>query len=204
MTTTTPATELTRQYQGTAVPQAGTYALDLAHSTVEFVAKHLMVSKVRGRFSEFSGTVVIGEVPEESHVEVTIEAASISTGNPDRDTHLRSADFFDVENHSTLEFRSTSVEHVDDEQWKVNGELTIRGVTRPVVLNVEFNGAATTPWSTTAIGFAAWTEVDREDWGLTWNAALETGGVVVSKKVRIELEVEANPVVSESGQSDAA
>lgn len=204
MTTTAPTAALTREYEGTAVPQAGTYALDIAHSTVEFVAKHLMVSKVRGRFSDFSGTVVIGEVPEESHVEVTIDASSISTGNPDRDTHLRSADFFDVENHPTLEFRSTGVKHVSDEVWKVDGELTIHGVTRPVVLNVEFNGAATTPWSTTAIGFAAWTEVDREDWGLTWNAALETGGVVVSKKVRIELEVEANPVAGEQSETDAA
>ena len=204
MTTTSPAAELTREYQGTAVPQPGTYSLDLAHSTVEFVAKHLMVSKVRGRFSEFSGTLAIGEKPEESHVEVTIQADSISTGNPDRDTHLRSPDFFDVESHPTLEFRSTNVEHVGDGNWKVNGELTIRGVTRPVVLNVEFNGAATTPWSTTAIGFAAWTEVDREDWGLTWNAALETGGVVVSKKVRIELEVEANPVEMAQEESDAA
>jgi polyisoprenoid-binding protein YceI len=160
------------------------------------------VSKVRGRFSGFEGNLTVSEVPEESHVEVTIDATSISTGNPDRDAHLRSADFFDVEHHPTLEFRSTAVEHVRDDEWKVAGDLTIRGVTRPVELHVEFNGAATTPWNTTAIGFAAWTEVDREDWGLTWNAALETGGVVVSKKVRIELEVEANPVAEET--SDAA
>jgi polyisoprenoid-binding protein YceI len=204
MTTTSAAAALTRQYQGTDIPQPGTYALDVAHSTVEFVAKHLMVSRVRGRFSDFSGTVVIGEEPQDSHVEVTIDAGSISTGNPDRDAHLRSADFFDVEHHPTLEFRSASVEHVDDEKWKVNGELTIRGVSRPVVLDVEFNGAATTPWSTTAIGFTASTEVDREEWGLTWNAALETGGVVVSKKVRIELEVEANPVATAAGASDGS
>jgi polyisoprenoid-binding protein YceI len=199
MTTTAP--QLTKEYEGTQVPQAGTYAIDTSHSTVEFVAKHLMVTKVRGRFADFRGTVTIAEVPEASQVEVTIDAASISTGNPDRDAHLRSGDFFDVENHPTLQFRSTGVEHVADGEWKVDGDLTIRGVTRPVTLHVEFNGAATTPWNTTAIGFAAWTEVDREDWGLTWNAALETGGVVVSKKVRIELEVEANPV---AGESDAA
>jgi polyisoprenoid-binding protein YceI len=199
---TTTATPLTKDYQGTQVPQAGTYALDTAHSTVEFVAKHLMVAKVRGRFGDFRGNVSISEVPEESHVEVTIDAASISTGNPDRDAHLRSADFFDAENHPTLEFRSTRVEHLRDEEWNVTGDLTIRGVTRPVVLHAEFNGAATTPWNTTAIGFAAWTEVDREDWGLTWNAALDTGGVVVSKKVRIELEVEAHPVAED--RSDAA
>jgi len=201
---TTVTASLTKEYEGTQVPQAGTYAIDTSHSTVEFVAKHLMVTKVRGRFAGFRGSVTIGEVPEASQVEVTIDAGTISTGNPDRDAHLRSADFFDVESHPTLEFRSTGVEHVRDEEWDVHGDLTIHGVTRPVVLHVEFNGAATTPWSTTAIGFAAWTEVDREDWGLTWNAALETGGVVVSKKVRIELEVEANPVAEKAGQSEAA
>lgn len=190
---TTISTEpLTREYKGTAVPLPGEYAIDTSHSTVEFVAKHLMVAKVRGRFSGFSGTVTIAEAPEESHVEVTIDAASVSTGNPDRDAHLRSADFFDVEQFPTLEFRSTSVAHEGGDDWAVAGDLTLHGVTRPVTLHVEFSGASPTPWGTKAVGFAAWTEVDREEWGLTWNAALETGGVVVSKKVRLELEVEAS------------
>ena len=192
MTTTTSTEALTRQYEGTSVPLAGEYQIDAAHSTVEFVAKHLMVAKVRGRFAAFSGTVTIAEVPEESHVEVTIDAASVSTGNPDRDAHLRSPDFFDVEQFPTLSFRSTSVEHAGGDDWKVTGDLTLHGVTKPVVLDVEFSGASPTPWGTRAIGFAASTEVDREEWGLTWNAALETGGVVVSKKVRLELEVEAS------------
>ena len=201
MTTTSASPELTVQFDDTQVPQPGAYAIDRSHTTVEFVARHLMVTKVRGRFADFSGTLTVGEVPEASHVEVTIDAASISTGDPNRDAHLRSADFFDVENHPTLEFRSTKVDHHRGENWKVTGDLTIRGVTRPVVLDVEFAGAATTPWSTTAIGFTASTEVDREDWGLTWNAALETGGVVVGKRVRIELEVEANPVQAESTEA---
>ena len=190
--TTTSTEALTRQYRGTSVPVAGEYQIDTTHSTVEFVAKHLMVAKVRGRFADFSGTVTIAPVPEESHVEVTIGAASVSTGNPDRDAHLRSADFFDVETFPTVEFRSTKVEHAGGDDWKVSGDLTLHGVTRPVVLQVEFSGASPTPWGTKAAGFAAWTDVDREEWGLTWNAALETGGVVVGKKVRLELEVEAS------------
>jgi polyisoprenoid-binding protein YceI len=191
MTTTTTDT-LTREYQGTSVPAAGEYQIDPSHTTVEFVAKHLMVTKVRGRFADVSGTVTIAEAPEESHVEVTIGAASVSTGNPDRDTHLRSPDFFDVEAFPTLAFRSTGVVHTGGDDWAVTGDLTLHGVTKPVVLHVEFSGASPTPWGTKAVGFSAWAEVDREEWGLTWNAALETGGVVVGKKVRLELEVEAS------------
>jgi polyisoprenoid-binding protein YceI len=191
MTETLAPTTLTREYLGASVPRAGSYQIDTAHSTVEFVARHMMVSKVRGRFNVFSGTVTIAEVPEESHVEVTIDAASVSTGEPNRDNHLRSADFFDVETYPTLQFRSTKVEHHKGENWKVEGDLTLHGVTKAVVLEVEFAGASPTPWGTNAIGFTASTEVDREDWGLTWNAALETGGVVVGKKVRLELEIEA-------------
>jgi polyisoprenoid-binding protein YceI len=190
--TLTAAAELTTEYQGTRVPRPGSYTIDKTHSTVEFVARHMMVAKVRGRFNEFSGTVTIAPVPEESHVEVTIDAASVSTGDPNRDAHLRSADFFDVEKYPTLEFRSTKVEHVEGERWKVTGDLTLHGVTKPVVLDVEFAGASPTPFGTHAIGFTASTEVDREEWGLTWNAAIETGGVVVGKRVRIELEVEAS------------
>jgi len=190
MTVTEPQA-LTRPYDGTTVPRPGSYAIDKAHSTVEFVARHLMVSKVRGRFDAFEGTVTIAEVPQQSHVEVTIDASSVSTGESNRDNHLRSADFFDVETYPTLQFRSTKVEHERAANWKVTGDLTLHGVTKPVVLNVEFAGASPTPWGANAIGFTASTEIDREEWGLSWNAAVETGGVVVSKRIRIELEVEA-------------
>jgi len=191
--TTTPVTAPapTRPYRGGQIPVAGTYQLDKAHTTVEFVARHLMITKVRGRFAEFGGTVHIAEVPEESSVEVTIDAASVDTNQDQRDAHLRSADFLDVEHHPTLAFQSTAVERGEDDHWKVTGDLTVVGVTRPVVLDVVFDGASTTPWGTQAVAFSASTEIDREDWGLTYNQALETGGVVVGKRVRIELNVEA-------------
>jgi polyisoprenoid-binding protein YceI len=196
--TSTAVTQLTRPYDGGTVPEAGEYTIDPSHSSVEFVARHMMVSKVRGRFGGFSGTVSIGAVPEQSHVEVTIDPATVSTGDPNRDTHLRSADFFEVETFPTWEFKSTKVEHERGENWKVTGDLTLHGVTRPVVLDVEFAGASPTPWGTNAIGFTASTEVDREDFGLTWNAAIETGGVVVGKKIRIELEVEASTAAAQA------
>ncbi|HZU78467.1 MAG TPA: YceI family protein [Acidimicrobiales bacterium] len=189
--TITPNQPAVREVAGREVPAAGTYTLDPSHSTVEFVVKHLMISKVRGRFSDVAAKITIAEVPEQSHVEVTIGAASVSTGDAKRDEHLRSADFFDVEQHPNLTFTSTKVEPVRNDRWEVTGDLTVLGVTKPVVLEVEFSGAGQTPWGSTAIGFSASTEIDREEWGLTWNAALETGGVVVGKKVRIELEVEA-------------
>jgi|HubBroStandDraft_4_1064222.scaffolds.fasta_scaffold699153_1 polyisoprenoid-binding protein YceI len=185
-TTTTPA----REYKGVPVPVPGVYDLDQAHTTVEFIARHLMITKVRGRFSSFTGALTVAEVPEESSVEVTIDAASVETSQEQRDAHLRSADFFEVEKYPTVTFKSTSV-RLDGDAWKVTGDLTLHGVTRPVVLDVEFDGANTTPWGTQAIAFSASTEIDREDWGLSYNQALETGGVVVGKKVRIELNVEA-------------
>jgi len=191
MTTTAPTTAATRQYRGTQVPAAGTYDLDKAHTTVEFIARHLMITKVRGRFAEFSGSVQVAEIPEQSSVEVSIDAASVHTSQDQRDAHLRSADFLDVEQNPTLTFKSTKVELVGDDHWNVTGDLTVMGTTRPVVLDVEFDGANTTPWGTQAVAFSASTEIDREDWGLTYNQALETGGVVVGKKVRIELNVEA-------------
>ena len=187
---TTPASPSTRPYQGGVVPAAGVYDLDQAHTTVEFVARHLMITKVRGRFATFSGSINVAEVPEESSVEVTIDAASIQTSQDQRDAHLRSADFFDTDTYPHLTFKSTSVA-LDGDDWKVTGDLTVRDVTRPVVLTVEFDGANTTPWGTQAVAFSASTEIDREDWGLTYNQTLETGGVVVGKKVRIELNVEA-------------
>ncbi len=182
---------LTREYEGSRIPVPGFYEIDPKHTSVEFVARHLMITKVRGRLDDVSGTIRIAEVPEDSSVEVTIGAKSVDTGEEQRDAHLRSADFFDVENHPTWKFKSTTVERTGENTWKVTGDLTIRGTTRPVVLDAEFDGANATPWGPSAIAFSAVTEIDREDWGLTYNMALETGGVLVGKKVRIELNVEA-------------
>jgi len=185
------ATTFTREYQGVQVPQPGTYALDKGHTTIEFVGRHLMITKVRGRFTEFDGQLVIGEAPEDSSVEVTIDTASVDTSDEKRDGHLRSADFLDVENYPKMAFRSTRIEVGRDGTAKVTGDLTVKDVTRPVTLDVEFDGAQADPWGGQRLGFSAHTEIDREDWGLTWNVALETGGVLVGKKIRLELNVEA-------------
>ena len=196
--TTTQSQSLTREYHGTEIPVAGVYKLDTAHSSVEFVARHLMIAKVRGGFSDVTGTITIGEVPEESTVDVTIGAASVATKDETRDGHLRSADFFDVENHPTWWFRGTGVRLLGGPRFELSGELTIRGVTKPVVLEGEFEGAGSTPWGTSAVGFTASTEIDREEFGLTYNQVLESGGVLVGKKVRVELSVEANPATPEA------
>lgn len=180
----------TRTVGGVELPAAGRWEIDRSHSSVEFSVRHLMVSKVRGRFGELSGTVEIAEVPEASSVSVVIDAASIDTRDSGRDEHLRSADFLDVATHPTLEFRSTAVRGKGF-RWRVEGDLTIRGITRPVTLDVELDGVATSPWGKQVTGFTASTELDREDFGLTWNQALETGGVLVGRKVRIDLAVEA-------------
>jgi polyisoprenoid-binding protein YceI len=189
-TTTTPTPTLTREHKGSVVPTPGTYDIDAKHTSVEFIARHLMISKVRGRFDDVEGTITVAEVPEQSSVTVRIGAGSERTGEDQRDAHLRSGDFFDVDTHPQWTFTSTGVEQAAD-HWKVAGDLTISGVTKPVVLDVEFDGANSTPWGTTALGFSASTEIDREDWGLTYNQVLETGGVMVSKKIRVELNVEA-------------
>ncbi|HXQ62776.1 MAG TPA: YceI family protein [Acidimicrobiales bacterium] len=190
MTTTTATATLTRQRKGTVVPVPGVYDIDAKHTSVEFVVRHLMISKVRGRFDDVEGTITVADVPEDSSVAVTIGAASVRTGEDQRDAHLRSPDFFDVDTHPRWSFTSTAVAQAGD-HWKVTGDLTISAVSRPVVLDVEFEGANVTPWGTSALGFSATTEIDREDWGLTYNQVLETGGVMVGKKVRIELNVEA-------------
>lgn len=190
---------LTRENHGRTVPVPGAYEIDPKHTTAEFVARHLMITKVRGRLDDVSGTIRIAEVPEESSVEVTIGSGSVRTGDEQRDAHLRSGDFFNSEEHPVWTFKSTKVEHARDDAWKVTGDLTIRGTTRPVVLDAEFEGANATPWGSSAIAFSATTEIDREDWGLTYNMALETGGVLVGKKVRIELEVEAVASQAEQG-----
>jgi polyisoprenoid-binding protein YceI len=175
------------------LPAAGTWSIDTAHSSVEAVVRHLVVSRVRGRFASFSGTVQIGDDVTDSSLDVSIDAASIDTGVEDRDQHLRSADFLDVDTHPTITFRSTQVQHVDGDRWQVPGELTIRGETRPVTLDVEFLGRQTDPWGNDKAAFEARTTIAREDFGITWNQALETGGVLVGKELTVELLVQLQP-----------
>lgn len=179
-----------RSVDGKNVPAVGTWAIDPTHSTVSAVARHLMVSKVRGSFGTFSGTIVVAEDLKDSTVEVTIDAASIDTKVEDRDNHLRSPDFLDVENHPQLTFKSTSVE-ADGDDWKVMGDLTMRGVTHPVELDVEFLGVMNDPWGNAKAIFEAEAKINREQWGLTWNAPLEAGGVLVSKEFKIDIAAQA-------------
>jgi len=147
------------------------------------------MAKVRGRFATFTGEAEIAEAPEQSAVQIELETASVDTKEPTRDGHLRSADFFDVENHPTITFRSTAIRPADEGVWKIDGDLTIRGVTRPVTFDLEFLGVGTDPWGNLKSGFSAATKVNREDWDLTWNAPLETGGFLLAKEVRLEVEV---------------
>ncbi len=184
-------TELVRNVSGLEVPLAGTYTLDKSHSTVGFVVRHLMVSKVRGSFGDFEGTITVAEEPSQSGVTATIQTATVDTRDEQRDGHLKSPDFFDAAQFPTMSFASTKVVPVRGSDWKVEGDLTIRGVTKPVVLDVEFNGAGGDPYGGKRFGFSASTEIDRDEFGMTFNMALETGGVMVSKNVKIEIEGEA-------------
>lgn len=191
MSTTDTPTIPTRTVDGVELPAAGTYQLDLAHSSVSFSVRHLMVSKTKGRFADFSGTVTIGEDPLDSSVQVEIQSASVDTRDETRDGHLRSPDFFDAESFPTITYRSTKVTPAAKGTWTVDGELTVRGVTHAVPLTVTFEGGAVDPWGNPRVGFEAHTELDREAFGLTWNQALETGGVLVGKSVKIDIEAEA-------------
>jgi polyisoprenoid-binding protein YceI len=180
----------TRTWNGRAIPAPGSFALDPAHTRVGFVARHLMVSKVRGNFAEVAGEITVAEQPADSSVQVTIGAASITTGVADRDAHLRSGDFLEAEKYPALTFRSSGLV-AGEEGFTLTGELTIKDVTREVTLDVEFEGLALSPWNQEVIGFTARTTIDREEFGITWNQALETGGVMVGRKVTIEIEAEA-------------
>jgi len=169
----------------------GDYAIDTSHSRLGFTARHAMVTKVRGQFGDFEGTAHVDTAnPSASSVQLTIDPASISTGSPDRDGHLRSPDFFDVEQFPQWTFRSTDVVR-DGETWTVTGDLTIKDVTRSVSIDFEETGSAVDPFGNTRVGFEGALTVNRKDWGLTWNAALETGGVLVSEKVKLEFDVSA-------------
>jgi len=175
----------------TTATQIRTFSIDTAHSEAVFQVRHL-VTRVRGRFTEFEGTILMDEdAPEGSSVEVSIKAGSIDTSQRDRDAHLRSADFFDVETYPALTFRSTGVKKTSSQAFEVTGDLTIRGVTRSVVLATTFLGFARDPWGSERAGFEAELTLNRKDFGLTWNAALETGGFLVGDEVKITLEVQA-------------
>lgn len=176
----------------TTVPSTltGSYTIDPTHSRIGFVARHAMVTKVRGSFNEFVGVGYFDvEDPTASRVELTIQAASIDTRNADRDAHLRSNDFFDMENHPEIRFVSTAVEQVDAQNYRVTGDLAIKGVTKPVTVDFEYTGTAVDPYGNQRVGFEGTATVNRKDWGVNWNAALGAGGVLVGEKVLLEFEV---------------
>jgi len=172
------------------LPAPGTWTIDASHSEVGFSARHLMAARVRGSFKAFSGTITIADTPETSSVTVSMDAASIDTGTEDRDNHLRSVDFLDVDNYPTLEFVSTEVRPVAG-GYSVDGGLTIRDTTQPVTLEMQYSGVIADPWGNEKAIFSATTKINREDFGLTWNAPLEAGGWLVGKQVEIEIEVQA-------------
>jgi polyisoprenoid-binding protein YceI len=174
-----------------------TWELDTAHAEVGFSAKHMMVTTVRGRFTNVAAEVHIDEQhPEQSHVNATIQAASLETGDAQRDAHLKSPDFFDVETYPTITFRSTRVSRRKDGEFELTGDLTVRDVTREVTLRGEFAGPVANPWGKRVVGFELDGELNREDFGLTWNVALEAGGVLVSKKIKLHIAVEVAEAVA--------
>jgi polyisoprenoid-binding protein YceI len=170
---------------------AGDYTLDHTHTRLGFVARHAMVTKVRGAFNEFEGIAHIDEDLGRSSTKIVIKVDSIDTRNADRDGHLRTNDFLDIENHPEIVFESTGVRQLDDVTVQVSGDLTIKGVSKPVTIDFEYQGQATDPFGNERIGFEGSVVINRRDWGITWNAALETGGVLVSDKVTLEFEVSA-------------
>ena len=179
----------TRTVNGLDLPPAGTYAFDKHHTTIGFVARH-MLSKVHGRFTEYDGTVTIGETPEDSSVQIEIDAGSVTTDSQMRDDHLRSGDFFETESNPKIRFTSTAVRVGEGNAFELDGDLTVRGVTRPVTLEAEFLGSGPGMQGGTLAAFSAKTTVDREDWDLTWNVAVETGGLLVGKKVDLVIDAE--------------
>jgi polyisoprenoid-binding protein YceI len=179
-----------RTYQGISIPPAGAYQIDPAHTSVEFVARH-MLTKVRGSFEEFSGEVMVGDAPAKSSVRVEIDTASVTTGNEQRDAHLHSSDFFEVDAHPKVIFTSTAFRPTGGTGFELEGDLSVRGVTRPVALKGEFLGWGRDAWGNDRLFAEARTRVNREDWGLVWNMAVELTGVLVGKEVDLELQVQA-------------
>jgi polyisoprenoid-binding protein YceI len=187
----TEQTVSSRTVDGVEYPAVGTYAIDVSHTRVGFAVRHMAVSKVRGQFQDFSGTLELAEDPADSKISVTIQAKSVDTHDENRDNHLRTNDFFDAENHPTWTFTSTAIRPRSAGEWDVDGDLTIRGVTKQVTLDATLEGVVNDPYGLHRVGFSATTSIVRDDFGVSFNAALETGGVVVGKKVDIDLEVEA-------------
>lgn len=173
-----------------AAPDAGTWALDPSHSDLRIVARHLMVSKVTGSFNELAGSIEVAENPSDSKVEIVAQAATVDTGTADRDAHLRSPDFLDADRYPEITFRSTAITP-NGADWKLTGDLTIRGTTNPVTFDLSYEGTATDPYGNHKAAFTASGVIDREAWGLTWNVPLEGGGVLVSKQFKVEFDVQA-------------
>ncbi|MFF0290216.1 YceI family protein [Streptomyces sp. NPDC005262] len=170
----------------------GTYTIDPSHSSIGFTVRHAMVTNVRGSFGDHEGTLTLnGDNPHHSTASIDVKIASVDTGIADRDGHLVSGDFFDSEKFPLMTFRSTHAEQLGGDRYRITGDLTIKDVTRPLAIDLEFNGSATDPYGNERVGFEGGAEILRSDWGLTWNAALETGGVMVSDKVKLNFDISA-------------
>ena len=180
----------TRTEAGTEVPSVGSWSIDPTHTSITFEVRHLMISKVRGSFGSASGTIEVAEDPLESTVEIAVDVASVESGTEDRDNHLRSPDFFDAGEHPQMTFRSSRVDRVGD-GYAMTGDLTIKDVTKSVTLDFEFLGGLIDPEGSPRAAFSASFEVDREDWGLTWNMTLESGGFLVGKRIKVSIDAEA-------------
>ncbi|MEU6668730.1 YceI family protein [Streptomyces sp. NPDC046727] len=188
--TPTPAAPTAAGPELTAL--TGDYTIDPAHSTIGFVARHAMVTNVKGNFQDFTGTLHLdGADPSRSTATLDVEMASIDTGNTDRDGHLKSSDFFKIDEFPTMTFRSTKAEALGGDDYRITGDLSLLGVTKSISIDLEFNGAATDPFGNARVGFEGKTEILRSEWGLTWNAALETGGVLVSDKIKLVFDISA-------------
>ncbi|OIJ95272.1 YceI family protein [Streptomyces colonosanans] len=187
-TATTPAARVNPELAALT----GDYTLDPAHSTIGFVARHAMVTNVKGGFQDFEGTLHLdGTDPSRSTASIDVRMDSIDTGSADRDGHLKSADFFKTDEHPAMTFRSTKAEALGGDAYRITGDLTILGTTKPLAIDLEFNGAAKDPFGNERVGFEGKAEILRSEWGLTWNAALETGGVLVSDKIKLVLDISA-------------
>ncbi|MFD7295063.1 YceI family protein [Streptomyces sp. NPDC059897] len=189
---TTPAAAAAPATNPDLAAVTGEYTVDPAHTTLGFVARHAMVTNVKGGFSDFTGSLHLdGSDPAKSTASFDVQMASISTGNEDRDGHLKSADFFKIDEFPTMTFRSTSAESLGGDDYRITGDLTILGTTKPISIDLEFNGVAKDPFGNERVGFEGKTEILRSEWGLTWNAALETGGVLISDKIKLNFDISA-------------
>ena len=186
----TTAVEQGNKVAGVQAPAAGTWTADPAHTSVEVVAKHMMVTKVRGRVGDVSITAHVDDDPAKSSVEAVLKASTLSTNNEQRDGHLMSDDFLAVDRFPEITYRSRSLKHMSGDRWKASGDLTIRDVTRPVDLDIEFGGVVRSPFGHDVALFSATTDINREDFGITWNQTLETGGFLVSKSAKVEIEAQ--------------